>query len=105
MVTSVTKGRTQKLPQNITIVEIGSILNSILVAHWLLFVTSAHSREVGSSKDRQPGVYRELVVNRQTGVPGIGGEKVKDLHTPGRGENQVASAQGYLETVWRLSRL
>jgi hypothetical protein len=43
-------------------IQTGSILNSILGAHWLLFVTSAHSREAGSPKDRQPG------------LPGIGGE-------------------------------
>jgi hypothetical protein len=56
-------------------IQTGSILNSILGAHWSLFVTSAHSRQAGSSEDRQPGVpgiggdpggpvYRELVVKR-----------------------------------------
>jgi hypothetical protein len=58
-----------------SVIQTGSILNSILGAHWPLFVTSAHSRELGISKDRQPGlpgiggepggpVYRESVVKR-----------------------------------------
>jgi hypothetical protein len=58
-----------------SVIQTGSILNSILGAHWLLFVTSVHFREAGSSKDRQPGlpcidgepggrVYRESVVKR-----------------------------------------
>jgi hypothetical protein len=58
-----------------SVIETGSIENSILGGHWLLFVTSAHSREAGSSKDCQPGlpgiggepdgpVYRESVVKR-----------------------------------------
>jgi hypothetical protein len=40
-----------------SVIQTGSILNSILGAHshWLLFVTSGHSREAGSSKDHQPG--------------------------------------------------
>jgi hypothetical protein len=57
------------------VIQTGSNLNSILGAHWPLFVTSAHSRQAGSSKDRQPGlpgiggepggpVYRESVVKR-----------------------------------------
>jgi hypothetical protein len=45
-----------------SVIQTGSILNSILGAHCLLFVTSAHSRQAGSSKDRQPG------------LPGIGVE-------------------------------
>jgi hypothetical protein len=61
-----------------SVIQTGSILNSILGVHWSLFVTSAHSRQAGSSKDRPPG------------VPGIGGEKVKGLlqccveNTPGQ---------------------
>jgi hypothetical protein len=37
-----------------SVIQTGSILNSILGAHWHcpLFVTSAHSRQAGSSKDR-----------------------------------------------------
>jgi hypothetical protein len=53
------------------VIQTGSILNSILGAHWLRFVTSVYSREVGSSKDRQPDLPGI------GGVPGIGGEKVK----------------------------
>jgi hypothetical protein len=60
-----------------SVIQTASIQNSILGAHWSLFVTSAHSREAGSSKDRQPGlpgiggdpggpVYWELVVKRLT---------------------------------------
>jgi hypothetical protein len=45
-----------------SVIQTGSILNSILGAHYPLFVTSAHSRQAGSSKDRQPC------------LPGIGGE-------------------------------
>jgi hypothetical protein len=53
-----------------SVIQTGSILG----AHWSLFVTSAHSRQAGSSKDRQPSVtgigggpvYRELVVKRLT---------------------------------------
>jgi hypothetical protein len=45
-----------------SVIQTGSILNSILGAHCPLFGTSAHSRQAGSSKDRQPG------------LPGIGGE-------------------------------
>jgi hypothetical protein len=45
-----------------SVIQTGSILNSILGAHWPIFVTSAHSREAGNSK------YRQL------GLPGIGGE-------------------------------
>jgi hypothetical protein len=44
------------------VIQTGSIPNSILGVHWPLFVTTAHSRAVGNSKDRQPG------------LPGIGGE-------------------------------
>jgi hypothetical protein len=56
------------------VIQTGSILNSILGAHWPLFVTSAHSRQVGSSKDRQPGLPG---IGGEPGGPGIGGEKVK----------------------------
>jgi hypothetical protein len=31
--------------REISVIQTGSILNSILGAHWPLFVTSAHSRE------------------------------------------------------------
>jgi hypothetical protein len=41
-----------------SVIQTGNILG----AHCLLFVTCAHSRQAGSSKDRQPG------------LPGIGGE-------------------------------
>jgi hypothetical protein len=41
--------------------ESSVIQTGILGAHCPLFVTSAHSRQAGSSKDRQPG------------LPGIGG--------------------------------
>jgi hypothetical protein len=58
-----------------SVIQTGSILNSILGVHWLLFMTSAHSREAGNLKDRQLGqpgiggepggpVYRESVVKR-----------------------------------------
>jgi hypothetical protein len=58
-----------------SVIQTGSILNSILDAHCPLFVTSAHSRQAGSSKDRQPSilgiggepggpVYRESEVKR-----------------------------------------
>jgi hypothetical protein len=58
-----------------SVIQTGSILNSILGAHFPLFVTSAHSRQAGSSQHRQPGlpgiggepggpVYRESVVKR-----------------------------------------
>jgi hypothetical protein len=61
------------------VIQTGSIQNSILGAHWPLFVTSGRSREAGSSKDRQPGVpgiggepggpvYRESVVKRLKGL-------------------------------------
>jgi hypothetical protein len=57
------------------VIQTGSILNNILGAHWLLFVTSAQSRKAGISKHRQPSlpgiggepggpVYRESVVKR-----------------------------------------
>jgi hypothetical protein len=39
-----------------SVIQTESILNSLLGAHWPLFVTSAHSREAGNSKDRQPGL-------------------------------------------------
>jgi hypothetical protein len=58
-----------------SVIQTGTILNSILGAHCLLFVTSVHSRQAGSSKVCQPGlpgiggepggpVYRESVVKR-----------------------------------------
>jgi hypothetical protein len=51
-----------------SVIRTGSILNSILGVHCPLFVTSAHSRQAGSSKDRQPG------------LPGIGGEPGRPVY-------------------------
>jgi hypothetical protein len=55
-----------------SVIQTGSILNSILGAHWQLFVTSAHSRATGISKDRQPSLPGN------SGVAGIVGEKVNN---------------------------
>jgi hypothetical protein len=47
-----------------SVIQTGSILNSILGVHWSLFVTSAHSKQVGSSKDRQPTWAHHVVLKR-----------------------------------------
>jgi hypothetical protein len=65
------------------VIQTGSILNSILGVHWLLFVISAHSREAGSSKDRQPG------------LPGIGGEPGGPMY-PGIGGEKVNMVPGVM---------
>jgi hypothetical protein len=70
-----------------SVIQTGSILNSILGAHWSLFVTSAHSRQEYSSKDRQPG------------LPGIGGEKVKHSQCDIRSEATVVPHIGHLKNT------